>query len=72
MRTILYIVQKEFLQIFRDKLLSKAIIMVPILQMLVLVYAATFEMKSIKIHFVDQDRSSASSELIQKCLNNSH
>ncbi len=65
MRTILYIVQKEFLQIFRDKLLSRAIILVPILQMVILVYCATFEMKSIKIHFVDRDKSTASSELIQ-------
>lgn len=64
MRTIIYIVRKEFLQIARDKVLRAAIIMVPIIQMLVLVYAATFEMKDIKIHFVDQDRSSVSSELI--------
>lgn len=66
MKTILYIVQKEFLQIARDKFLRAAIIMVPIVQMLVLVYAATFEMKNIKIHFVDQDHSQASGELIHK------
>lgn len=40
--------------------------MVPILQMVVLVYAATFEMKNIKIYFVDRDKSTSSSELIQK------
>lgn len=66
MKTIFYIVQKEFLQIFRDKFLRGAIIMVPILQMIVLGYAATFEMKNIKIHFVDQDHSQASIELINK------
>lgn len=66
MRTILIIVRKEFLQIARDKFLRTAIIMVPILQMLVLVYAATFEMKDIKIHFVDQDRSMASSDLVSR------
>lgn len=66
MKTILYIVQKEFLQIFRDKFLSRAIILVPIIQMMVLVYAATFEMKNIKIYFVDRDRSIASTEVIQK------
>jgi ABC-2 type transport system permease protein len=66
MRTILLIVQKEFLQIARDKFLRTAIIMVPIVQMLILVYAATFEMKNIKIHFVDLDQSTASAELIQK------
>lgn len=66
MKTILYIVQKEFLQISRDKFLRTAIIMIPIIQMVVLVYAATFEMKNIRIHFVDQDRSSASVELVNK------
>ncbi len=66
MRTILYIIQKEFLQIFRDKILSRAIILVPILQMVVLVYAATFEMKNIKIYFVDRDKSTSSSELIHR------
>ena len=66
MKTILYIVQKEFLQISRNKFLSRAIIMIPILQMLVLVYAATFEMKNIKICFVDQDKSSSSVSLMQK------
>ncbi len=40
--------------------------MVPIIQMLVLVYAATFEMKNIKIHFVDQDKSTTSVALINK------
>jgi ABC-2 type transport system permease protein len=66
MRTILYIVQKEFLQISRDKFLRGAIIMVPIIQMVILVYAATFEMKNIRIHFVDQDKSTVSTELMQK------
>lgn len=66
MRTILYIVRKEFLQISRDKFMRMAIIIIPILQMLVLVYAATFEMKHVKIHFADQDHSVASAELMNK------
>ena len=43
MRTILYLIRKEFLQIFRDKFLGKAIFAIPIVQMLVLVPAVTFE-----------------------------
>jgi len=66
MKTIIYIVQKEFLQISRNKFLSRAIILIPIIQMLVLVYAATFEMKNIKICFVDQDKSTSSVSLIEK------
>jgi ABC-2 type transport system permease protein len=66
MRTILYIVQKEFTQIARDKFMRMAIIMIPVVQMVILVYAATFEMKNIKIHFVDHDKSTVSAELMQK------
>jgi ABC-2 type transport system permease protein len=66
MRTILFLVQKEFLQIRRDKFLGKAILIIPVVQMVILVYAATLEIKSIKVHFVDQDKSSESVDLIQK------
>ena len=66
MRTILYIIQKEFLQISRDKFLRTAIIMVPIVQMVILVYAATFEMKNIRINFIDHDRTMASTQLMEK------
>ena len=66
MRTILFIVRKEFLQISRDKFLRAAIIVIPLLQMLILVYAATMDIKNIKIHFVDQDHSTQSLELINK------
>ena len=66
MRTLLFLIQKEFIQISRDKFMRVAIIMIPILQMMVLVYAANFEMKNIRIHFVDQDKSTASTDLIQK------
>jgi len=66
MRTILFLVQKEFLQIRRDKYIGKAIIIIPIVQMVILVYAATFEIKSIKVHFVDQDKSTESVGIIQK------
>ena len=66
MRTLLFLIQKEFIQISRDKFMRVAIIVIPIVQMMVLVYAANFEMKNIHIHFVDQDKSTASSNLIQK------
>ncbi|MBN1117569.1 MAG: ABC transporter permease [Bacteroidales bacterium] len=66
MRTIIYIIQKEFLQIFRDKFMGKAIFAIPIIQMVILVYAATFEIKHIDLLVVDRDGSSASTELINK------
>jgi ABC-2 type transport system permease protein len=66
MRTILYIIRKEFKQIARDKFMGRAIIAMPILQMLVLVYAATFEIKNVDLLVVDRDGSPASINLINK------
>ena len=68
MRTILVLVQKEFRQILRDKFMGKAIIVLPIVQMVILVYAATFEIKNIDILIVDRDGSSSSVKLTQKFL----
>lgn len=66
MRTILYILQKEFRQIFRNKTMLPMIFGVPILQMLVLVFAATYDMKKIDLIVVDKDMSTTTKELITK------
>lgn len=66
MRTIRYILQKEFRQIFRNKTMLPMIFMVPIIQMLLLVFAATYDMKRIDLVVVDQDLSSTSRQLISK------
>jgi ABC-2 type transport system permease protein len=66
MRTILYLIRKEFLQIFRNKFISKAIFAVPIIQMLILVPAVTFEIKNVRLAIIDQDRTPESRALISK------
>src|SRR5690606_25669891 len=66
MKIIGYIVQKEFKQIFRNKGMLPIIFILPILQLLVLSNAATYEVKSIQFAYIDQDRSSFSRELIEK------
>lgn len=66
MRTILFIIQKEFKQIFRNKGMLPIIFVVPFIQLIVLVHAATFEMKNIDLYVVDNDMSSASRQLISK------
>ncbi len=66
MRTIIYLIRKEFIQIFRNKFISKAIFAIPIVQMLVLVPAVTFEIKDIKMCIIDQDMSRSSREIISK------
>jgi len=66
MRTILFLIQKEFLQIFRNKILLRMMLMLPIIQLIVLVNAATQDMKSNRLVIVDQDASTLSQELISK------
>jgi ABC-2 type transport system permease protein len=66
MRTILYLIRKEFIQIFRNKFISKAIFAVPIVQMLILVPAVTFEIKSVNIAVIDRDMTPESRGLITK------
>lgn len=66
MRTILFIIQKEFRQIFRNKAMLPIIFVLPFIQLLVLSNAASFEVKNIKFSYVDNDHSAASRELISK------
>jgi len=66
MRTILYLIRKEFIQIFRNKFISKAIFAVPIVQMLILVPAITFELKNVRLAIIDRDMTSESRGLISK------
>lgn len=66
MRTLLYIWQKEFLQILRNKAILPILLFLPLVQMFILVYAATFDMKNIQLAIVDNDLSTTSRELVSK------
>lgn len=66
MKTIFYLVQKEFLQIFRNKFMLRILLAMPIIQLLLLAHAANFEVKNLKIHIINQDFSPASYQLINK------
>ncbi len=70
MRILLYILQKEFIQIFRNKGMLPIIFVMPMMQMLVLVFAATFEIKRVDIAVVDYDHSTASQQLIHQVMGN--
>jgi ABC-2 type transport system permease protein len=63
MRRIKFLVQKEFLQIFRNPAMLPMIIIMPVIQLLVLANAATYEIKNLNVHFVDHDASQFSSRL---------
>ncbi len=66
MRTILHIIHKEFLQIFRNRIMLGVLMVMPVIQLLILTYAATFEIRNIPMFVVDQDRSAGSRALIDR------
>ena len=66
MRTILYLIRKEFIQIFRNTFLARAIFGIPIVQMVILVPAVTFEIRNIELCVVDKDMSTESRQLISR------
>jgi ABC-2 type transport system permease protein len=66
MRILLNIIRKEFIQIFRNRVMLPFIFLAPILQMVILVFAANLEMQEIKFYVVDQDLSSVSRRLVSK------
>ncbi len=66
MRTIIYLIQKEFIQVFRNKTMLPLIFAMPIVLLLILVHAATFEMKHINLLIIDKDMSQTSRELVSK------
>ncbi|MGV3509778.1 MAG: ABC transporter permease [Sphingobacteriaceae bacterium] len=66
MRTLRFLLQKEFRQIFRDPAILRIIFIMPMMQLLFLPLAADYEMKNINLTVVDQDHSSYSQQLISK------
>ncbi len=66
MRTVFFLVRKEFLQIFRDRTTVFQIFMIPIVQLLVLANAATFDVKRVAMLVVDEDRTTVSMGLVER------
>lgn len=66
MRTVKFLLQKEFRQIFRNKSIMAMILVVPIVQLIILPLAADYEVRNINISVVDHDHSTYSQKLISK------
>src|SRR5215475_2381946 len=66
MRTLRFLLQKEFRQIFRDPGILRIIFILPVIQLLVLPWAADYEIKNIKLAVVDHDHSDYSRQLVNK------
>lgn len=64
MKVLIYLLQKEFKQIFRNPTILRLILVIPFVQLLILPLAADYEIKNINIAVVDHDRSTYSQKLI--------
>lgn len=72
MRTLLFLLKKEFKQIFRNKALLPLIFIAPLIQLLILPLAADYEVKNINISFVDHDHSTMSQQLYHKIISSGY
>lgn len=70
MQQILYLIQKEFRQVFRDKAMIAIIFFAPVVQMIVLGFAITTDVKNVKTIIADYDNSRLSREVGRKFENN--
>lgn len=66
MRTIRFLLQKEFRQIFRNRAILRIIFVMPMIQLLILPLAADYEVKNIRLCVIDHDHSSYSRQLLSK------
>lgn len=65
-RALRVMLEKEFLQIRRDALISRMLFITPLLQLVLLANAATFEVKRATLWVVDQDRTPTAAALIDR------
>lgn len=66
MKTILSIIIKEFLQLKRDPRLFGIVFIAPVLQLIVLGYAANMDINTVHTAVYDQDKSPASRNFIER------
>jgi ABC-2 type transport system permease protein len=66
MRTIGILIRKEFLQLLRNKAILPLLFVMPVVQLLILSFAADFEIKNMSFYWVDYDQSTTSQRLMQK------
>lgn len=65
LRVILSFLRKEFLQILRAREMIAVIFVLPIIQLLIMGFAVSNEVKHVRIAFIDYDNSAVSRDLIR-------
>ncbi|RYY21586.1 MAG: ABC transporter permease [Chitinophagaceae bacterium] len=66
MRTLKFLLEKEFRQIFRNPSIIRIIFIMPLVQLILLPLAADYEIKDVRITIIDHDHSSYSRQLTER------
>lgn len=67
-----FLLEKEFKQMFRDPLIARMLIALPVMMILIFPWAANQDIKNIKLSIVDNDKSTVSMRLINKLGNSDY
>lgn len=71
MRTILILIKKEFIQIFRNPVLARLITVLPLAYLFIFPFSADMEIKQLKVAVIDHDHSTFSRD-IRNSLKGTH
>jgi ABC-2 type transport system permease protein len=72
MRTLRFLLEKEFRQLLRSKQLLQLLVLAPLIQLLLLPMAADYSVKNIAIAVTDNDHSTTSRRLIEKIMSSGY
>jgi len=72
MRTLYFLLEKEVLQILRNKGILRMLVLAPVIQLILMPLAADYSVKNISIAVVDHDHSTVSQKLIEKITSSDH
>lgn len=72
MRTLMFLLRKEFKQIFRNKTILGLMVVMPIMQLLILPLAANYEVRNINLAVVDNDRSPWSGQMVSSIISSGY
>lgn len=64
MKTLIFLLKKEFRQIFRNKAILALIMAMPVMQLIILPLAADYEIKNINLVVIDNDHSGFSRDIV--------
>jgi ABC-2 type transport system permease protein len=66
MKTLRFLLEKEFRQVFRDPAILRMMFIMPVIQLILLPLAADYEVRNVKLAIVDHDRSTYTNQLVNK------